>query len=46
MIGTVGLAAFLNDPRIRGIPVILETPKKTESDDKKNIKKVKDMIKR
>ncbi len=45
MIGTTGLSVFLNDPGIRGVPVILETPKKTEKDDEKNLKKLRNMIK-
>ncbi|MEE8574888.1 MAG: deoxyribonuclease IV [Thermodesulfobacteriota bacterium] len=45
MIGLTGFRAFLSDRRIRGIPLILETPKKSEADDPRNIAVVKKMIK-
>jgi deoxyribonuclease-4 len=44
MIGSVGLGAFLKNPGVRGVPVILETPKKTERDDPRNLKVVRDML--
>jgi deoxyribonuclease-4 len=46
MIGSSGLSAFLKNPGVKGIPVILETPKKTERDDERNIRLVRGMIER
>jgi len=40
-IGTKGFRKFLLHPRFNEIPVILETPKKTESDDIENLRRVK-----
>jgi len=39
-IGMNGFRKLLSDKRISRVPMILETPKKTEEDDKKNLKKV------
>ncbi len=39
-IGMEGFRKFLSDKRISRIPMVLETPKKTEDDDRKNLKKV------
>ena len=36
--------AFLNHPRIKGLPLILETPKETEADDKKNLARVRKIL--
>ena len=41
--GSIGMSGFrklLSDKRISRVPMILETPKKTEDDDKMNLKKV------
>ena len=43
-IGTKGLKKFINQPPFRDIPLILETPKKQESDDLENLKRVREMI--
>ncbi len=43
-IGPTGLRQFINFPSFKDIPLILETPKKKESDDVMNLKKVRDMI--
>ena len=43
-IGNRGFKKILSDKRISRIPIILETPKKTETDDKKNLKTVFSMI--
>lgn len=43
-IGTAGLKRFINHPSFNGIPLILETPKKTESDDIENLRKVRGML--
>ncbi len=45
-IGENGLAAFLNHPSFREVPKIMETPKETEEDDPRNLRKVKSLIKR
>jgi deoxyribonuclease IV len=44
-IGAKGLRLFMNHPLLRTVPLILETPKKKESDDPGNISKVRKMIK-
>jgi deoxyribonuclease-4 len=44
-IGTRGLKRFIQYPSFKDIPLILETPKKSESDDKKNLQRVRKMIK-
>ncbi|MBI5641935.1 MAG: deoxyribonuclease IV [Deltaproteobacteria bacterium] len=44
--GRIGLEAFralLNHPKIKPVPLILETPKKTEADDPWNLNTVKDI---
>lgn len=43
-IGTKGLKNFINQPPFRDIPLILETPKKQESDDPENLKRVREII--
>jgi deoxyribonuclease IV len=43
-IGTKGLAAFINHLPFLQIPLILETPKKNESDDPVNMAKVRKML--
>ncbi|MCK5140461.1 MAG: deoxyribonuclease IV [Thermodesulfovibrionia bacterium] len=43
-IGNRGFKKILSDKRIARIPMILETPKKTEADDKRNLKTVFSMI--
>ncbi len=44
-IGATGLANFLNHPKIRGIPLILETPKKSLEDDPGNLRAVRRILK-
>ncbi len=43
-IGTGGLTVFLNHLFFNDVPLILETPKKSETDDYKNLRKVRKMI--
>jgi deoxyribonuclease-4 len=43
-IGIIGMKNFLNHTEFIHIPVILETPKKTEDDDTKNLKTVRHLI--
>ena len=43
-IGTRGLKRFIQFPLFKDIPLILETPKKSESDDEKNLKTVRKML--
>jgi deoxyribonuclease-4 len=43
-IGTVGLKKILTHPSFRKLPIILETPKKTERDDVINLRKVRKII--
>ena len=43
-IGTKGIRKFLLLPRFSKIPVILETPKKSESDDIDNLRRVKKLL--
>jgi deoxyribonuclease-4 len=45
-IGGEGFAEFLNHPAFRDIPKIMETPKETEEDDPRNLRKVKSLLKR
>lgn len=40
-IGAEGLKKFIKHPQFRDIPLILETPKKSEEDDPRNLKTVK-----
>ncbi|MFQ5735506.1 MAG: deoxyribonuclease IV [Thermodesulfobacteriota bacterium] len=44
-IGTEAFSLLLNHPSIRGIPLILETPKKAPGDDARNIDAVRDILK-
>jgi deoxyribonuclease-4 len=43
-IGVKGFKKILSDKRLSGVPLILETPKKTEDDDKRNLKKVMSIL--
>jgi deoxyribonuclease-4 len=43
-IGKKSLSAFLNHPKIKGIPIILETPENAEGTDKTNLKTVRAML--
>lgn len=46
--GKIGLAAFrriVNHPRLRELPFILETPKRTEMDDRRNLAAVRTLAK-
>jgi deoxyribonuclease-4 len=43
-IGISGFKNFLSDKRISNVPMILETPKKTDADDKRNLKKVYNIL--
>lgn len=43
-IGMAGLSLFINHKPLRNIPLILETPKKQETDDTVNLGKVRTMI--
>lgn len=43
-IGLSGFKAFLGHPAFRDVPIILETPKKTELDDRRNLKKVRGIL--
>jgi deoxyribonuclease-4 len=43
-IGADGLCRFINHKPFRNIPLILETPKKLETDDPENLEKVRKMI--
>lgn len=43
-IGREGLRRFINHPAFKNIPLILETPKKTEEDDPRNLKIVKGLL--
>lgn len=45
-IGLRGFRFFLNHSLFNDIPLILETPKKTETDDYKNLRKVRRMIRK
>lgn len=45
-IGLKGFENLLSDKRIAHVPIILETPKKTEDDDKRNLKTVLDILSR
>lgn len=44
MIGAAPLRAFLNHPFISGVPLILETPKKTDGDDIMNMRAVRELL--
>lgn len=43
-IGMDGITSFLKDERIAGMPLILETPKKTPEDDPENLRRVRSII--
>jgi len=43
-IGRKGLSFFLNHPKIKGIPLILETPKKASDDERKNLRAVRRIL--
>jgi deoxyribonuclease-4 len=43
-IGSAGLRQFINFPPLKGIPLILETPKKSEYDDHRNLRTVRRML--
>lgn len=42
-IGTRGIRHFLNHPALRGLPVILETPKRSEEDDRRNLARAREL---
>lgn len=44
-IGKEGLGTFINHPAFRDVPLILETPKKSEDDDPRNLKVVRRLFK-
>lgn len=44
-IGEAGLERFINHPSFRNIPLVLETPKKSEDDDPRNLKTVRGFLK-
>ena len=43
-IGKEGLKRFLNHPALKSIPLILETPKKSNQDDARNLRAVRDLF--
>ncbi len=43
-IGTQGFKRFLNHPAFTGIPLVLETPKKSDDDDIKNLRVLKKLL--
>lgn len=43
-IGINGLKKFINNPLLKDIPLILETPKKSDEDDKRNLETLKSML--
>jgi deoxyribonuclease-4 len=43
-IGTAGLQAFINHALFKDVPLVLETPKKSESDDKMNLETVRGLL--
>lgn len=45
-IGEAGFRSFLNHPRFRDIPKIMETPKETDEDEVRNMKRVRALLKR
>lgn len=45
-IGAEGLKTFINHTKFRNIPLILETPKKSEEDDPRNLKTVRGLFTR
>lgn len=47
--GSIGLEGFrriLNHPRLRGLPFILETPRTSDADDRRNLQTLKDLCQR
>jgi deoxyribonuclease-4 len=44
-IGEEGFTALLNHTAFKDIPKIMETPKETEEDDPRNMKKVRSLVK-
>ncbi len=44
-IGLEGFKALLNHPAFKDVPKIMETPKETEEDDPRNMKKVRSLLK-
>ncbi|MFZ5905865.1 MAG: deoxyribonuclease IV [Nitrospirota bacterium] len=46
IIGSAGLRQFITDPHFSDIPLILETPKSNDSDDIRNLRKVRMMLTR
>jgi deoxyribonuclease-4 len=44
-IGLEGMKRIVNHPKLRNLPFILETPKKSESDDAMNLKTVRRLVK-
>ncbi len=45
-IGEDGFKVFLNHPVFRDVPKVMETPKESEEDDPRNLRKVKSLIKK
>jgi deoxyribonuclease IV len=45
-IGLKGFTGFLGSPCLAGVPLILETPKKSEHDDPMNLKAVRNIVKK
>lgn len=43
-IGLKGFKSILSDKRFSSVPLVLETPKKTDEDDKMNLRKVRNML--
>ena len=43
-IGKEGLKSFLNHPALKAIPLVLETPKKSNQDDARNLRAVRDLF--
>ncbi len=43
-IGVKGLKQFINNPAFKAVPLVLETPKKEETDDPANIDRVRKMM--
>jgi deoxyribonuclease-4 len=43
-IGSDGLKAFVNHPAFRDVPMIMETPKESEEDDPRNLRKVRSLL--
>jgi deoxyribonuclease-4 len=43
-IGTKGFRNLLSDKRIAKVPMVLETPKQSEDDDKRNLRKIRNIL--